>query len=284
MSNPSERITITLTRYREPDWLVMETLASLANQSFVSGDVVFLDQNWRAGFAREVEALSNDALNFKCAACEEKGLSYARNQGLAAAETDIVLFIDPDAIAAPDWAFELTQVLRMPRAAIAGSRILPAWRGKRPLITRARVVLDQYSILDWGPDTIDAQRVVGAGFALRKSAASEEIYFDEAFGRREGKLFGGEETDLCARVRAKSGRVVYCGRALVHHQITEERLSWGWALRRLYYAGLGRAHAGGAPAPAHRPGFWDWALLPVILPPYAAGYLTARLLNLDLHR
>ncbi|WDI33123.1 glycosyltransferase [Hyphococcus flavus] len=273
----SETVTITLTRYREPDWLVRETLASLAAQEAVAGEVIFLDQNWSESFAKEVADFSTEQLCVRAEPCEEKGLSHARNLGLDISKTDIVLFIDPDAIASPKWAAKLAQALNREGVAVAGSRILPEWKGRRPLVTRSRVVLDQYSVLDWGEGTIDAPRVVGAGFGVCKSAAPTEIYFDEALGRRDGKLFGGEESDLCERIRAKGLNVIYCGGAIVYHQILPERLSWRWALQRLYFAGLGRAQRGGTPSPAHRPGFWDFALLPVILPFYLAGYLRARL-------
>jgi GT2 family glycosyltransferase len=269
-------VTITLTRYREPDWLVNETLDSLARQQGVTGEVIFLDQQFSPEFAKQVEARSTRALKFSCLPCEEKGLSFARNQGLARAVCDIVLFLDSDAVADPRWARALADALASPGVAIAGGRILPVWRGAPPLLAKSNVVLDQYSLLDWGEDTFPAPRIVGAGFALRKSAAPGEMHFDESLGRRDGKLFGGEESDLCARVWAAGGAVIYCGGAVIRHQILPDRLRWSWVMRRLYYAGLARAQAGGAPAPSRKPGFWDWALLPFILPPYAAGYALGR--------
>jgi len=107
----------------------------------------------------------------------------------------------------------------------------------------------------------------------------DEIFFDEAFGRREGKLFGGEETDLCARVSAKGGRVIYCESSVIHHQILPERLTWVWIIRRLYYAGIGRAQRGGAPSPSRAPDMWDWVLMPVIFPPYLLGYLQGMMVH-----
>ena len=37
-------ITITLTRYKEPNWLVNQTLDSLANQNNIKATILFLDQ------------------------------------------------------------------------------------------------------------------------------------------------------------------------------------------------------------------------------------------------
>lgn len=270
-------VTITLTRYREPDWLVFETLESLRAQTGVMGQVLLLDQAWEPGFTRRVEALSSSALRFYCRPCPENGLSFARNEGLAEAEYDTVLFIDPDALAEPGWARALADALSEPGVAVAGSRILPRWRGRKPVLARSKVVHDQYSLLDYGDETLPVGRVVGAGFGVNRSVATDQMHFDAAFGRREGRLFGGEESDLCARVAEAGGRVVYVGGAVVHHQILPERLRAAWVWRRLYYAGIGRQQGGGAPNPSHKPGIWDWLLLPLILPPYAIGWMRARL-------
>ncbi|MEO0464913.1 MAG: glycosyltransferase [Pseudomonadota bacterium] len=274
MTLPS--VTITFTRYREPDWLIADTLDSLAKQSGIRGEVLFLDQRWSQAEAEAVMARSTANIAFKCEKCPEKGLSHARNLGLERAENDIVLFIDPDAIAEPDWAARMAQALSQPGAAIAGSRILPRWRGREPFIARAKIVRDQYSLLDWGTKTKPAHRVVGAGFGVRKSAAPSQMYFDTGLGRRDGKLFSGEESDLCARVSESGAAIVYEGKALVHHQILPERQKLSWVLKRLYYAGLGRGQNGGAPNPSQSPGWADWMLLPLILPPYALGWLSSR--------
>lgn len=276
MNDP--QVTITFTRYNEPDWLVDECLDALARQEGVAGEVLFLDQAWRADYAAAVEARSkpNPNLIFRCLPCEAKRVTAARNQGLTLARHPHVLIIDPDVVADPDWAAEIVRALHEEGVTIAGSRILPRWRGAMPLLARARVVLDQYSMLDWGEETLPAPRIVSAGMGINRERPGGDLLFNEDMGRQAGRLFSGAESELCARVRAAGGRVVYAGRSVVHHQVLEERLTWRWPLKRLYYAGYSRAAVGGAPKPSRAPGFWDWALLPIILPPYAAGWLASR--------
>lgn len=275
MTHTCPSVTITLTRYREPDWLVLETLESLALQTGVTGTVIFLDQMWSEEFACKIVALSGPAVSFAVLPCPERGLSHARNLGLEMARTDIVLFIDCDAIAAPDWAANLARALEN-GATIAGSRILAQWVGRKPILARSQVVLDQYSILDWGEATIEASRIVGAAFGIVKSGAPSEMYFDCDLGRRQGLLVSGEESDLCRRVLAARGKIVYCGESAVLHQILPERLNVKWIWKRLYYAGVNRRRQSGAPSPSAPPCIWDWLLLPVILPPYIAGFVSGR--------
>ena len=276
MSDLSE-VSITLTRYREPDWLVCDTLAGLARQTGICGEVILFDQNWSERFCETVEAYSRAHLSFRCEPLAELGIAHARNTFLQATAKDVVLSIDPDAVPEPDWAVQLLKAVNEPGVALAGCRILPRWRGRRPFLTYSRVVLDQYSMLDWGEATKPVERIVSTGYAVRKSVAPDEMYFDTRLGRRDGKLISGEESDFCDRLNAVGAKVVYCGAAIVHHQVLAERTGLGWAMKRLFHAGRGRAIGGGAPRPSQKPGIWDWLLLPVILPPYALGWMQARL-------
>jgi GT2 family glycosyltransferase len=267
-------VTITLTRYAEPDWLVMETLESLTRQEGVSGEVLFLDQNHESEI--DFDRLENANLEFKRICIPAKSLSYARNYAIEHAENDLILYIDSDAIAEPDWAKFMAEALGRRGVAIVGGRILLKWH-KTPLwITRARVVHEQYSSLDLGRETREFPKVVGASFGINRALLGNDAYFNEELGRRPGLLLGGEETDLCTRARKRSLGVLYQGKALVHHQVLPERIKYSWIFRRMYYAGKGRASAGGMPSATHEMCIWDYLVLPIVIPFYAAGYLAAR--------
>lgn len=67
-------------------------------------------------------------------------------------------------------------------------------------------------MLDLGAETKRLYRIVGASFGVRKTSVPDQMYFDTSFGRRKGKLFGGDETDLCRRVSAAMpDSIVYGG-------------------------------------------------------------------------
>lgn len=269
------RATIAMTRYREPDALVRDVIAAAAGQVGVTGEVLFLEQKSVARIA--AEDCSKENWTVRQVACPENGLSFARNLAIEMAKHDTVLFLDADALAEPGWALALCKALADPTVAVAGSRIEPGWTGSEPLFARSRVVRDQYSLLDLGRGTMDVRRVIGASLGLRRDACAGEMYFDEDLDRRDGRLLSGGDTDLCLRVGRAGGRVVYVGDTAVRHVIPAERERLPWVLKRLFYTGLARATLGGTPSPSHRPGLADWLLLPLILPPYAAGWVWARL-------
>ncbi len=268
-------VTLTLTRLHEPDALLEEVLSHLAAQTGVTGEILLIEQ--KEGSSIDAEAYSNADWTCRIVTKRLRGLSAARNLSLQESRHDHILFCDADALARPGWAAAMHRALTDPQVAIVGSRILPRWSGSAPFLARANVVRDQYSLYDLGEDSLDVARVVGAGFGLDRSKHSDEMHFDEDLGRRDGRLFGGEESDLCQRVAAAGGAIRYVGDAVVEHVIQPERLRTSWILKRLYYAGYGRGTAGGSPNPSRRPNAADWLSLPLVLPPYALGWLAARL-------
>ncbi|MCP5373093.1 MAG: glycosyltransferase [Hyphomicrobiales bacterium] len=254
--------------------MIREALDSLGRQDGAVGEVLFLDQQNDPALAAHCAGLSTDALVFRAVAVPPSGLSEARNRSLEMAAHDIVLFLDSDAVAGPGWAGALAAALAAEEVGVVGGRVVPRWHRPPLILARSPVVLEQYSLVDLGPDTRSCDKVVGANFGLHRSRLGTEARFDTALGRRPGTLLGGEETDLCRRVRALGLDVRYCGAAGVEHQILPERIRFAWLQRRFYYAGISRALQGGRPRPYHgsRAPLRNLWLIP-LLPAYALGLM-----------
>ena len=265
-------VCITLTRFNEPNWLLWQTLESLSRQTGVEADILFLDQREDDETRRKAESLTRERVRFHYHVIPAAGLSSARNRALADSPHDLILFTEPDALPDEHWAFHLLQSLAKPRVAVVGGRIVPRWHRKPMAIVRSRLVAEQYSMLDLGVSEIDCRQLVGASFGVNRRLLGDDAYFDENLGRRDGILLSGEETDLCRRSLERNLRNVYNGRALTHHQVLPERITYEWIMRRIFFTGVSRAMRGGRPGPVHRWRMWDRLVLPVILPFYASGY------------
>lgn len=264
------QVTITLTRYAEPDDLVSRAIAGALAQVGVGGEVLFFDQN--ASSTLSAADFAPGALPLKIVRGPLPSLSDARNAGIDQAAHDIILFLDSDAVPEPGWAKAMAETLSHPKCAVAGSRIEPGWPAPPPPFAKARALLDQYSLLDLGHEGQVVQKVVGAGFGMDRGKLPENFKFDPALGRRDGRLFGGEETDFCKRAQELGQEVHYCGKAAVTHLIQPERMTWSWIAKRMVYAGYGRAQQGGVPSPSRTLEVADYLFMPFYLPPYAAGW------------
>jgi glycosyltransferase involved in cell wall biosynthesis len=266
-------VTVALTRYGEPDWLVGDALRSLSKQQGIRTEVIFLDQSPAGRIAETCARLENEDCRIRYQPIPKRCLSYARNRAVELASSDVILFLDADAVAEMTWARRLHDAIADEAVGLAGARILPAWHRRPLLLAQSPMVQDQYSIFDLGETRRPFYRVVGAGFGMHRLRLGNDAHFDERLGRRPGSLLGGEESDLARRVIARGLTVLYEGRAVVHHQILPERVSYRWLFRRMFYAGLGRAVQGGQPTPSKQLTTRDHLALAIILPFYTAGYL-----------
>jgi GT2 family glycosyltransferase len=272
----SEKIHISLTRYAESNALLHEALVAISKQKNIIAHVLMLDQQDDEETRTLCGNISSGRITIEYIVIAPEGLSRARNKAIELCQGDILLFMDPDAVPDPYWAWNLTQTLLKDNVSIAGGKIIPRWHKRQPAICMSLLVKEQFSLLDRGTEEIHIPRVVGASFGINKSANKDHFYFDEKLGRRKGSLLGGEESDLCARIKKIGGLIMYIGAAVVEHQILPERLTWKWIIRRFYAAGLGRAIGGGAPNPGQKLQFLDYLVMPVILPGYALGFFVGR--------
>lgn len=275
-------IEAVVTRYGEPNALIAACLRSLAAQQEVRLHVWFLDQ--RPGQVADAELaalcaeLSSASVTLHYQVIEPRSLSDARNQGLARARADIVLFVDADATVDCRWAAELAGTFCLdPRIALVGGCTRPAWPHAPRWFHRTSLAHEVYSLRDQGAVARPDRNIIGVNFGLHRQRLGPLAHFNPELGRRPGSLLGGEEEELCERARAAGQIVYYNGRALVHHHIQTERMALGWLVRRFYYAGFERGARAQRPEPLKQGrSLSDLALALLVAPGYTLGFVRAR--------
>lgn len=189
-----------------------------------------------------------------------RGLSDARNSGVAAATAELVAFLDDDAVAEPSWLAELVRVLETRSAQLVGGTVLPALEQKRPGWWPRE--------FDWAvgcsypgqlpehhgfpsstaavPEAVRVRNAIGASMLARRDALSAVGGFSTALGRVGTIPVGGEETELSIRFAAEHGQdaIWLATRSVVHHTVPAARMTVSYLHRRCYAEGLSKAVLG----------------------------------------
>ena len=274
-----KRISIILTRYNEPNYLVIPCLESLSKQKNINSIIYFLDQRNDKKIREFCRKLTNKRNKIIYKKIQAKSLSYARNFGIKLSKTNLVLFTDCDAILEENWAFELSKTFDInKKIVIVGGKSQPLWLEKTKWYHKSNIIRDIYSLFDIGDEIKQTDRIVGVNFAIRKDLLGGEAYFNKDLGRRPGSLLGGEESDLCKRTIKKNLLIYYTPNAIIKHQIQKDRMSLKWIIRRFYYGGYSKALTGGSPKTySDKRNIYDILLLVIIIIPYLFGYLVGKL-------
>jgi GT2 family glycosyltransferase len=170
-----------------------------------------------------------------------RGLSAARNTGVAAAGGDVVVFLDDDAAARPGWLRRLRDVFAEEDVMVAGTSVAPRWEGgTAPGWFPAEfgwVVGCSY--LGLPTERAPIRNPIGASMAVRRSIFAEVGGFSEVVGRVGTLPVGCEETEFCIRTARTSpgARIVLEPDAYVDHLVPAARQTLGYFLRRCYHEG-----------------------------------------------
>jgi glycosyltransferase involved in cell wall biosynthesis len=150
------------------------------------------------------------------------GLSYARNRGLAESRTDIVAFVDDDAVPDPDWLRVLLQPFEDPNVAAVTGKILIAGARNAGSPQESPLFINNkderwFEIVTFG----GLGR--GSNMALRRTACAGWTAFDERLGR--GAPFPiAEENYAFASLLSLGYTAVNLPKAIVVHAPRRQRM------------------------------------------------------------
>lgn len=175
---------------------------------------------------------------------QPRGLSGARNSGIAAARGAIIAFLDDDALAAPDWLERLGAWYGDPRVIGVGGAIEPLWTGGRPgWFPEEFDWVVGCSYRGMPTETAPVRNVIGANMSFRREVFEVVGGFRSGIGRLGARPLGCEETEFCIRARQRWPRrvLLYEPRARVRHRVPAGRARWGYFRSRCYAEGLSKA-------------------------------------------
>lgn len=219
---------------------VQEAVQSLSGQSQAPNEIIVVTDR-----VEGLQAALRQRLPASVRVVENRwghGLSSARNTGILGASSQLVAFLDDDAIATSDWLECLSGAFTDTFVVAAGGRAVPLWKGSgvRPW---------------WFPEELDwivgcafkglgtgrryIRNVAGSNMCLRRWVLEKVGGFD----CRVGGPIGGDDTEICLKILAadKRHRIVYEPRAVVYHKVPAARQTLQYLVYFSSIHGAGKA-------------------------------------------
>jgi glycosyltransferase involved in cell wall biosynthesis len=242
-------ITLTVavcTRNRLPR--LKECLGSLANLFGIPErfDVLVVDNGSTDATGEFLAEWQQDGPGRTAIVEPLPGLSRARNAALRRSSSDVVLFVDDDALVPTAWAIAHAQEYELDeKVGVAGGPIGLRWPAGCPTWIGPNV-RQFFGALDHGDERIRFPTVhgpYGTNMSVRREAALAVGGFDPRLGRVGRNLMSAEEPELTRRLREAGWGAAYAPAAAIVHQISAERISRRWLLRRAWAQGVSSARA-----------------------------------------
>ncbi|HXG91549.1 MAG TPA: glycosyltransferase [Blastocatellia bacterium] len=235
----SVSVSVVVATRDRPDDLRRCLNSLVAQQSVRHIEIIVVDNNPASGLTPIVVA---EFPRVMLVAEKRKGLSYARNRGIAASTGDIIIATDDDVTAPADWIEKLIAPFNDPNVAIVTGNVLPL-----ELETRAQCLFEMYGGLGRGferrvfsRDWFDQFRTAVATWeigATANAAFRAAIFHHPEIGLFDESLGAGthtgcsEDTYLFYRTLKAGFTIVYEPSAYVWHKHRREMKS----LRRQLY-------------------------------------------------
>ncbi len=237
------KISVVICTYTEKRWdTLVAAITSVQQQSMLPHEIIVVSDNNPALAARMREQFTAITVAENNG---QRGISAARNVGVAVASGDIVAFIDDDAIANNDWLLQMARCYKDARVIGVGGNVLPKWTGERPRWLPEEfdwVVGCSYRGLPQKASPV--RNFIGCNMSFRREVFSAVEGFDDELGRVAAHPVGCEETDLCIRVGQHwpDRILLYEPQAVVRQVVPGSRESWSYFLSRCYFEGRSKAH------------------------------------------
>jgi len=232
------------------------TLASIERQTLDQSlfEVIVCDNNSTDNTLGVAHSFSNKFLNFKYIKTIEPGLHVGRNKGFQEAKGEILVYVDDDIEAFPEWLYTINEVFKDDEVMLVGGKNLPKWEIDppnwaidmwKPNKDNERI-LCYFSIVDLGNQIkeINPSYVFGCNFSIRKKIITETKGFHPDGMPQEIIEYRGDgETAISNYIYTNGYKTIYHPNASVYHLVAKQRLSLNYLKRWSFNANVGASYS-----------------------------------------
>lgn len=252
MADPPLSAAVVICAYDEGRWQhTLEAIRSVSGQDEAPDEIILVvDHNPSLAeqLRREMPGLS--VLESE----EEPGASGARNTGMRHTSSDIIAFMDDDAVASKGWLSGLKELYEEdPLVIAAGGSVSASWPGPKP-----HWFPDEFawvvgaSYLGQPTHRAEVRNLYGGNMSLRRRNGERLLAFSQEVSRTGHRLAGGEDTLFSIELGRASpnGRIVYDPDLAVYHHVRPQYTSFRHFVRRCWSEGTSKAAVAGVVGPA----------------------------------
>lgn len=227
------------------------TLKSIENQTLDQSlfEVIVCDNNSTDNTAGVASSFASKFQHFKYIKTLDPGLHVGRNRGFQEAKGEILVYVDDDIEALPEWLYSINTAFEDPAVMLAAGKNLPKWEEVPPDWAlkmwepnqNGDRVLGYFSILDLGEQIkeINPYYVFGCNFSVRKSVIVETNGFHpDGFPQEIIEYRGDGESAVSAYIIKKKYKTIYHPKASVYHLVPKSRLSIDYLKKRGFNQGV----------------------------------------------
>jgi len=186
-----------------------KSLASLLKQDYENYEIILVDDCSTDGTYELVKRSVDQSERIRIKQTRENlGAAAARNLGIKEAKGEYIAFTDCDCVVDAHWVERLVECLITNRGKVAGGEV----KTPREISFFARSLGTLHKPAPKLISKDEAEDVPTCNAIFKKSLLARMNYFDETF-----KFSGGEDTDLCARIKLEKIPIHYTPRAIVWH-------------------------------------------------------------------